>query len=71
MDVFDPCADKVEVQEELGISLVETYDLDNYNGVVVAVAHSSLKSINIQTSENQVIFDLKGIFPKEYVDKRL
>jgi UDP-N-acetyl-D-galactosamine dehydrogenase len=71
VDVFDPYADKVEVQEELGISLIETYNLDNYNGVIVAVAHDSFKRINIETSENQVIFDLKGIFTKKSVDKRL
>lgn len=71
VDVFDPYADKVEVQEVLGISLMDTYNLDNYNGVIVAVAHDSFKTINIETSKNQVIYDLKGIFPKESVDKRL
>ena len=71
VDVFDPYADKLEVKKELGISLIETYNLDNYNGVIVAVAHDSFKSINVESSENQVVFDLKGIFPKESVDKRL
>lgn len=71
VDVFDPYADKLEVQEELKISLVKTYDLENYNGVIVAVAHDSFKKMNIKTSEDKVVFDLKGIFPKENVDKRL
>ena len=71
VDVFDPYADKLEVQEELGISLIDSYNLDYYNGVVVAVAHDSFKKMNIEASQNQVIFDLKGIFPKQNVDKRL
>ena len=71
VDVFDPYADTLEVQEELGLSLIETYNIDYYNGVIVAVAHDSFKRLHVQTSENQVIFDLKGIFPKENVDKRL
>ena len=71
VDVFDPYADKLEVQEELGLSLIETYTSENYNGVIVAVAHDSFKRANIKASENQVVFDLKGIFPKENIDKRL
>ena len=71
VDVFDPYADKLEVQEKLGISLIDSYNLDNYNGVVVAVAHDSFKKMNIETSQNQVVFDLKGVFPKQNVDKRL
>ena len=71
VDVFDPYADSAEVQQDLGISLIERYNLDNYNGVIIAVAHDSFKNMTITTSENQVVFDLKGIFPKQNVDKRL
>ena len=71
VDVYDPYADKSEVKEELGLSLIDTYNINNYNGLIVAVAHDSFKRINIKASENQVIFDLKGIFPKENTDKRL
>ena len=71
VDAFDPYADKLEVHEELGISLIETYNLDNYSGVIVTVAHDSFKSLKLVKSESKVIFDLKGIFDKELVDKRL
>ena len=71
VNVFDPYADKAEVNEQLGISLIETYNLENYIGVIVAVAHDAFKGLSIATSKDRVVYDLKGILPRDLVDKRL
>jgi UDP-N-acetyl-D-glucosamine/UDP-N-acetyl-D-galactosamine dehydrogenase len=71
VDVYDPYADHTEVNEELGLELIQEYDSNNYSGIIVAVSHNHFKSLDIKTSTSTVIYDLKGIFPKESVDKRL
>jgi UDP-N-acetyl-D-galactosamine dehydrogenase len=63
VDVYDPWADPQEVQREYGIDLIQdsTFDIQNYNAVVLAVAHDEFKKLDIQTSDNQVVYDIKGI----------
>lgn len=74
VDVFDPVADQEEVEEEYNIKLItETVSLENYQGIVVAVAHDVFKTLDIfnDKQSNAVVFDLKGILDKNMVDKRL
>jgi len=71
VDVYDPCADFHKVKKELKIELIETYKLSDYSGVIIAVAHTEFHALNLKSSYQQVIFDLKGIYPKSHVDKRL
>ncbi|CAI8286732.1 MAG: UDP-N-acetyl-D-glucosamine 6-dehydrogenase [Owenweeksia sp. TMED14] len=72
VDVFDPNANHDEVEKELGIKLLtKINDLQNYDGIILAVAHQEFMSLNLKSMPNQVIYDLKGIYPKENVDKRL
>lgn len=74
--IHDPYAISEEVEHEYGFSMVsdkELSNLDQYQGVVVAVAHSAYKSLTINPphQRDNVIFDIKGIFPKELTDGRL
>lgn len=74
VDVHDPWADSKEVFEEYGIKLLDkqaTLELGNYQAVVFAVAHDAFKSLDIRKSNNQVVYDVKSILPKEKVDARL
>ena len=72
VDVFDPNANFVQVEKELGIKLLkELKHLDSYDGIILAVGHKEFMSLDLKSSKNQVIYDLKGIYPKENVDKRL
>ena len=72
VDVFDPNANPHDVEKELGIHLLtKIIDFQNYDGIILAVAHTEFITLNLKSSPNQVIYDLKGIYPKENVDKRL
>lgn len=74
VDVYDPWADQDEVTHEYGITLQKTIpqDLsDKYAAVVLAVSHDKFKDISIKASNKLVVFDVKGILPKNTVDARL
>ncbi|MFB6340663.1 nucleotide sugar dehydrogenase [Saccharicrinis sp. FJH62] len=74
--VLDPWADKEEVREEYGIDIVN--DLNTVNGktfdaIVLAVSHNEFLEMDFDALKNgnAVIFDIKGVLPKEIVDGRL
>ncbi|MCH1402467.1 MAG: nucleotide sugar dehydrogenase, partial [Schleiferiaceae bacterium] len=71
VDVYDPLANPVQAKNEYGIDLLETLDLNQYPTILLAVAHDAFKGLNIATSKNRVVYDLKGILPRNLVDKRL
>ena len=71
VDVYDPFASKEEVKQELGLDLKNSIKPDNYDGIIVAVAHNEFKEMSLEKSSNKVLFDLKGILPRQNVDKRL
>ena len=73
VDVFDPWANKKEVQEEFGISLIENWDQKHYEAIVLAVAHNEFKNIPFSklSSNSTVIYDTKAFVKRNLVDGRL
>ena len=71
VDIYDPLANKDQVQREYGIELHENLNLEQYPVILLAVAHDEFKTLRIQTAPDKVIYDLKGVLPREVVDKRL
>jgi len=74
VDIYDPWADVLEVKEEYGIEIFsedQLPDFGAYSAVILAVAHKKFKAINLKKSPNQVVFDIKGLLPKDWVDARL
>lgn len=75
VDVFDPWADVKEVHEEYDIEMLNEKELVNrkYQGVVVAVSHDQFKTMDIDSfvKEQHVIYDVKGLLPKEKSHGRL
>lgn len=73
VDVFDPHADADEVMEEYGISLTPTVKEILYSGIILAVAHHSFKSVNVDdlAKNGTIIYDVKGLFPRDKVTARL
>jgi UDP-N-acetyl-D-glucosamine/UDP-N-acetyl-D-galactosamine dehydrogenase len=74
VDVYDPWANKDEVKKEYNLQLVNQYNENKYDGIVLAVAHNEFKTINLsqlRNGSNAVIYDIKGIWDKELVDGRL
>ena len=68
VDVSDYWADKDEVKHEYNLDLTDDVDYQNYNAVVLAVAHDQYKDIQINNDE-QVVFDIKSIL--DFADGRL
>ncbi len=73
VDVYDPWADEEEVKREYGIDLLQTDpDFSKYDSIILAVAHDEFKGLDYSAIPNTaVVFDIKGVLPKEFVDKRL
>jgi len=60
VEVSDYWADKEEVQREYSLELLEKPSTDDYEAVVLAVAHDEYKNIKIG-NDKQVVFDIKSI----------
>lgn len=78
IDVYDPWANAGDVKHEYNIDLIESRDVlktmkGHYDAVVLAVAHRQFKELDYShfNKANLVIYDIKGILPKEIVDGRL
>ena len=72
VDVYDPNANHGEVEKELGIKLLaDLKETGKYDGIILAVAHKEFRFYKLKSSPKQVIYDLKGLYQKENVDKRL
>jgi UDP-N-acetyl-D-galactosamine dehydrogenase len=68
VQVIDPYASPDEVAHEYGISMVDEIS-DNYDAVIVAVAHKEYKNLEIPyfksiMNKSPILFDLKAVFPK-------
>ncbi len=72
VDVCDPWADHAEVKHEYGVDLIDRPS-DNYDAVVLAVAHDQFKETDIRAfgHAEAVFYDIKGLLDKSLVDERL
>jgi UDP-N-acetyl-D-galactosamine dehydrogenase len=76
VDVYDPWANKEEVQHEYGINiLTASSELDEkgYGSVVLAVAHKVFNDfdMNKYKADSSVIYDVKSFLSKDIIDGRL
>lgn len=73
VEVYDPWANNKEVQREYGLSLIDNSGLKikNYNAVILAVAHNEFKNLDLRTTDDQVLFDIKSFIDNDDVDGRL
>ncbi|HIP33262.1 MAG TPA: nucleotide sugar dehydrogenase, partial [Bacteroidia bacterium] len=65
ISVSDYWADKKEVKDEYNIDLIQNSKLNiqNYNAVVLAVAHDKFRDIKLN-NDNQIVYDIKSILDK-------
>ncbi len=73
VDIYDPIADVSQLNTNQKFSLIESIT-KTYDGIIVAVAHSSFLTLNVQTlksSSSAVVVDIKGCYPRHIVDSRL
>lgn len=74
VDVYDPWAEPEEVRHEYGLrSLREIPAGAKYDAIILAVAHREFADFNPESlrNPNAVVFDIKGVLPRKYVDGRL
>lgn len=74
--ICDPWAKAKDVEREYDIKIVEEIGLLKeyyYNAVILAVGHKEFITQDIKkfVCENGVIYDVKGMLPKEFTDGRL
>ena len=60
VDISDYWADKDEVKHEYNLELKDQVDYQDYNAIVLAVAHDQYKDIK-RDNDTQVVFDIKSI----------
>ena len=71
--VYDPWANIEYVRHEYGLDVVNVLPEDKYDAVILAVAHNEFLQIDVSSlvGDNGVIYDVKGILPRDIIDGRL
>lgn len=71
--VYDPWADPSKVRREYGIEIVNEVPKEKFDAAILGVAHKDFLDLDIKSlvKEGGVIYDVKGILPREIVDARL
>ncbi|WP_304442187.1 Vi polysaccharide biosynthesis UDP-N-acetylglucosamine C-6 dehydrogenase TviB [Polynucleobacter kasalickyi] len=76
VDIFDPWVNPQEAFNEYGINLVTRLNNQNYDGIIIAVAHQQFKEMGIEKirllgKSTHTLYDLKYIYSAEQTDLRL
>jgi UDP-N-acetyl-D-galactosamine dehydrogenase len=76
VDVYDPWADSEEVKHEYGLELKDNINVNDYDGIVLAVSHNEFKELEepikkAKQNSNLVVYDIKSFFDENIVDGRL
>ena len=71
--IYDPWADVEHVRHEYGVPVVNELPAGPYDAVILAVAHKEFQTLNVRelTCAGGVVYDVKGVLPRETVDARL
>jgi len=74
VDIYDPWASPEEVKHEYGLTITANLNESvDYSAVILAVAHNEFMKIDLQAfkTKGAIIYDVKGILPRELVHARL
>jgi UDP-N-acetyl-D-galactosamine dehydrogenase len=70
--VYDPWANLDEVMHEYGITVYNELPQSDFGAAVLAVAHKEFQLLNVREFIGKgIIYDVKGVLPKNQVDARL
>lgn len=71
--VFDPWANTEHVFQEYGVTVTNEKPNEQYDAVILAVAHNEFLDMDVKAfaKEGGVIYDVKGILPRDIIDGRL
>ena len=77
VDIYDPWADRAQAAQDYCVELLAAPpQAGAYDAIVIAVAHDEFRALGVDglrrlANGRAVIYDIKGIFPKDAVDARL
>lgn len=76
VDCYDPWVDVTEAEQEYRIKCISNPEIDKYDAIVLSVAHTVFKEMGVSKirsfgKKKSLIYDLKYIFPSEFIDLRL
>ena len=71
--IFDPMANAEVARSEYGVEVVNQLPQGQYDAAILAVAHNQFLDLDIPSylKPHHVIFDVKGILPRDIIDGRL
>lgn len=73
ISVYDPWANSVAVKKEYGIDIIDTVPTEKFDAIILAVAHKQFINLDVKNllNPNGVIYDVKGVLPRNIIDGRL
>lgn len=73
VDVYDPWPNVETVKKAYGIDIKKDAPQQTYDAIILAVAHSAFRELNVTALKkpNGVVYDVKGVLPREIIDARL
>ena len=69
--IYDPWASQDEVKHEYDLEVLNEVPKDNFEAIILAVAHNKFKDIDLDTlksSKDSIVYDVKG-FLNNYTHK--
>lgn len=73
--IYDPWANPDAVRREYGIEITSALPEDKFDAVILGVAHSQFTELDIRSLladyNDGVVYDVKGVLPRDVVDARL
>ena len=71
--IYDPLADPEGVKKEYGLDVVSTPPKETFDAVILAVAHNDFleRDIPAFVRKGGVLYDVKGVLPRDIIDARL
>ncbi len=72
VEVYDPWVNRNEVKQEYDVNILSTKPKGIFEAVILAVSHREFLNLDVRSfAPEGVVYDVKGIFPKEIIDSRL
>ena len=71
--IFDPWANAEHVMKEYNTPIVNTLPDSKFDVIILAVAHKEFLALDIRSmlNDNGIVYDVKGVLPRDIVDGRL
>lgn len=72
VDIYDPWVNPQDVKNEFGIKVLSELPNCIYDAVILAVAHNEFLDLNVRLlAPDGIVYDVKGVLPKQNIDSRL